>query len=414
MIVDARPAAPGVEVDVADDDTAGLTVSPSTISLVEGGPGDTFTAVLDSEPVDDVALSFTPTSDCTTTPSSHTFDNTNWDQPVTVTVTATDDDIDQRDEDRVCSVAIATTSSDPNYNGISETITGTIGDDDTAGLTVSPSTISLVEGGPGDTFTAVLDSEPVDDVALSFTPTSDCTTTPSSHTFDNTNWDQPVTVTVTATDDDVDQRDEDRVCSVAIATTSSDPNYDRLSETITGAIVDDDVTVCSGRRATLVGTAGNDVLTGTAGPDVIVALGGNDLIDGRAGNDTVCAGAGDDEIRSGVGDDANWGGAGNDTIRGGLGDDVHSGRLGDDLLVGGAGDDTIQGGADNDTVSGGSGGDVLGGQAGDDAVSGQLGHDRLRGGADDDRLDGGVGRDRCRGGTGADTATSCEVAADIP
>ena len=238
LTVDARPAAPGIEVQVADDDTAGLTVSTSTISLTEGGTGDTFTAVLDSEPVDDVALSFTADINCATAPSGHTFDSTNWDQPVTVTVTVAGDEIDQQD-DRVCSVAIATTSSDPSYDGISDTVTGPVADDDTAGLTLSPRTVSLVEGGTGDIVHAVLDSEPVDDVAVSFTPNINCTTAPSGHTFDSTNWDQPVAVTVTAAGDKIDQQD-DRVCSVAIATTSSDPSYDGISDTVTGPVADDD------------------------------------------------------------------------------------------------------------------------------------------------------------------------------
>ena len=314
----------------------------------------------------------------------------------------------------MCSVAIATTSSDSSYDGISDTVTGPVADDDTAGLTLSTTTISLVEGGAGDSFTAVLDSEPGDDVAVSFTPTVHCTTAPSGHTFDNTNWDRPVTVSVSATDDVIDQRDVDRVCSVATVTTSSDTNYNAVSATITGTIADDDVTVCGGRPATLFGTAGNDVLTGTAGPDVIVALGGNDAIRGGGGDDTICGGAGADTIRGGAGNDTVPGDLGNNTIRGGAGNDVLSGWLGDDVLVGDAGGDTIRGGAGNDTVVGGSGADLLSGFAGDDVVSGQRGDDRLRGGADDDRLDGDAGRDRCRGGTGADTATGCEIAADIP
>jgi Ca2+-binding RTX toxin-like protein len=173
--------------------------------------------------------------------------------------------------------------------------------------------------------------------------------------------------------------------------------------------------MCAGRSATLVGTPGGDVLTGTAGPDVIVAFGGNDRIRGGAGNDVVCARAGDDTILGGAGDDAIWGGGvGNDTVRGGLGNDIISGRLGDDLLNGGGGDDAINGGEGNDTVVGGFGADVLAGGAGDDVVNGNRGDDRLRGGADDDRLDGAEGRDRCRGGTGTDTATSCEITADVP
>ena len=53
---------------------------------------------------------------------------------------------------------------------------------------------------------------------------------------------------------------------------------------------------CEGRRATITGTAGNNVLRGTSGNDVIVGLGGNDQIDGGSGNDTICGGSGADTL----------------------------------------------------------------------------------------------------------------------
>src|SRR6266566_954924 len=53
---------------------------------------------------------------------------------------------------------------------------------------------------------------------------------------------------------------------------------------------------CDAQPATIVGTAGNDVLRGTSGPDVIVGLGGNDVIDGLGGDDIICGGAGDDAL----------------------------------------------------------------------------------------------------------------------
>jgi hypothetical protein len=57
--------------------------------------------------------------------------------------------------------------------------------------------------------------------------------------------------------------------------------------------------VCRGRLATLVGTAGPDVLTGTSGPDVIVGRGGDDIIYGLGGHDLICAGEGNNEIHPG-------------------------------------------------------------------------------------------------------------------
>ena len=131
-----------------------------------------------------------------------------------------------------------------------------------------------------------------------------------------------------ATDDRVDQRDQRRVCSVAIATNSGDANYIRITATVTGPIADDDVTMCGGRPATLFGTAGDDVLTGRARRDVVVAFGGNDTIRGGLNNDTICGGAGADRIRGGAGDDSISGGAGNDTLVGDAGNDTLNSRDG--------------------------------------------------------------------------------------
>jgi hypothetical protein len=71
---------------------------------------------------------------------------------------------------------------------------------------------------------------------------------------------------------------------------------------------------CFGIPATIVGTAGNDVLVGTSDSDVIVAKSGDDTIRGMDEYDTICGGRGDDIIRTGDGPDDSKGGPGNDQI----------------------------------------------------------------------------------------------------
>ena len=87
---------------------------------------------------------------------------------------------------------------------------------------------------------------------------------------------------------------------------------------------------CAGRKATIVGTNGRDVIRGTARRDVIAAFGGNDIVRALGGDDIVCAGAG------------------NDTVLGGAGRDVLRGNAGRDRLFGGAGIDRLLGGAGRD------------------------------------------------------------------
>ena len=133
---------------------------------------------------------------------------------------------------------------------------------------------------------------------------------------------------------------------------------------------------CFGVPATIVGTAGNDVINGTAGNDVIVAGAGNDLINSGTGNDRVCGDAGNDNISTGIGDDFVLGGSGADTIPGGDGNDT---------LVGNPG-----AGSNDDS------GDVIYGNAGNDFLDGWFG---------DDLLAGGAGNDYIQGAAGVDTAT---------
>lgn len=166
---------------------------------------------------------------------------------------------------------------------------------------------------------------------------------------------------------------------------------------------------CDGRVATIVGTAGDDVLRGTDGPDVIAGLQGDDQIDGLDGDDVICGGQGDDTITGGQGFDILFGAQGNDVLWAAAETeltDVRGARL-----FGGAGNDEIHGSDRWDRMQGG---------AGDDLLHGYRGRDWLRGGSDADSLDGGAGiddvgaaggndfivvgdGDSVRGGTGRDS-----------
>lgn len=94
-----------------------------------------------------------------------------------------------------------------------------------------------------------------------------------------------------------------------------------LSSTPKGGVVTSKPATCKGRKATITGTRGADVLVGTPGRDVIVGRGGNDKIRGRGGNDLVCAGRGNDRVHGGRGNDRLFGGKGKDIIAGNQGQD---------------------------------------------------------------------------------------------
>lgn len=166
--------------------------------------------------------------------------------------------------------------------------------------------------------------------------------------------------------------------------------------------------LCSGRPATIVGTAAGDHLQGTIRADVIWGGRGADEIEAGPGDDVVCAGPGNDSVLGEGGRDTLWGGGGADTMDGGSSDDSLSGGPGPDLLIGGAGADQLAGAAGNDSLFGGLGADTLSGGPGADTLEGGAEGDTLRGGADADSLEGGDGADGCDGGPGRDSAAACE------
>jgi Tol biopolymer transport system component len=151
---------------------------------------------------------------------------------------------------------------------------------------------------------------------------------------------------------------------------------------------------CAGRIATVIGSAGRDVLKGTERKDVVVALGGDDRIDSFAGADVVCAGPGKDVVDAG----SNGSGGGSDLVLGGPGDDrlalgpelgTLEGEGGDDLLLGSKGGDSLYGGPGNDVLRGGPNplfnSDFLHGGPGNDALFGGPGPNQLEGGPGHDR-----------------------------
>lgn len=116
--------------------------------------------------------------------------------------------------------------------------------------------------------------------------------------------------------------------------------------------------LCAGKRATIVGTDGPDVIRGTARADVIVGNGGDDRILAGGGNDIICGNAGADYVQGGDGADLIIGGYGNDRLIGSNGNDDIRGGIGDDYISGKAGRDTIRGDQGADRIAGNLGVDT--------------------------------------------------------
>lgn len=233
-----------------DDDGVGVVMSSLSLITGEDGTADTFTVTLSSEPTDDVTVPLTSSdpTEATVSPASLTFNNLDWDSAQVVTVTGVDDDVDDGDQPFTVLVG-AMTSSDLDYDGLDPIDpTGDNADDDTAGVTVSESTLATGEDGTDDSFTVVLDTEPIGTVSvdLSSSDVTEGDLSVSALTFTVLDWDTPQTVDVYGIDDG--QADGDQTYVVQVGPMSgADAVYAALpSQALDGTNVDDEAGVSAG------------------------------------------------------------------------------------------------------------------------------------------------------------------------
>ena len=188
----------------ADNDAAGVTVTPTALTVAEGGSA-TYNVVLDTEPSADVTISLSFASgsdaDITVDKTSLTFTTDNWGAAQEITVSAAEDD-DATDG----TATIEHTASGGGYGGVSvSSITATEADNDAAGVTVTPTALSVPEGSNAR-YAVVLDTQPSADVTISVSLASgsdtDITVDNTSLTFTTENWDAAQEITVLAAEDD--------------------------------------------------------------------------------------------------------------------------------------------------------------------------------------------------------------------
>ncbi|MDE0520741.1 MAG: fibronectin type III domain-containing protein, partial [Boseongicola sp.] len=123
-------AVASVNVAVADDDAAGVTVSKTELSLEEGGEA-TYTVVLDTQPVSDVDIVMSSSHGVTVQPASLTFTPENWDTARTVTVSAPQDD-NVADEEATVIHSIGVSPGSAYAGVVVPPVTVSVTDDDAA------------------------------------------------------------------------------------------------------------------------------------------------------------------------------------------------------------------------------------------------------------------------------------------
>ena len=107
------------------------------------------------------------------------------------------------------------------------------------GVILTPSTLTVAEGGTAD-YTVQLSSEPAADVTVDITGGGDLTVNPNSLTFTSATWDTAKTVTVTAAQDD-DGADDTPTVGHAVASGSSDEYLGATLDGLAVTVTDDEI-----------------------------------------------------------------------------------------------------------------------------------------------------------------------------
>ena len=258
---------------VADNDVRGATVTPTKLTVDEGGSAN-YTVMLTSEPTADVtvAIQIPDNMDITVDQTELTFTTHNWNTPQTVTVSATQDADAVADEP----VGLTHTVSGGDYEDVTAAnVEVTITEDDTPSVTISITALEVSEGGE-ETYTVVLTSEPTADVtvAIQVPEGADVAVDQTELTFTTHNWNTPQTVTVTAAHDDDAVADE----PVTLLHTVSGGDYeDVTAANVEVTITEDDTpSVTISITALEVSEGGEEtytvVLTSEPTADVTVAI----------------------------------------------------------------------------------------------------------------------------------------------
>lgn len=184
-------------VDVTDDDTQVLDVAPTTIAVAEGGTS-TFGVRLSYQPSGNVVVTTmvaaANSTDISAMPATLTFTPQNYGTFQNVTVTGL------QDTDTINETATVVVSS----TGLtSRNVTVNVTDDDSLGIVVSPTSMTLTEGGPSGTLMVSLAAMPTSNVTVSLqaSPAGVVSLGASSLTFTPVNYATPQPVTVTALQD---------------------------------------------------------------------------------------------------------------------------------------------------------------------------------------------------------------------
>ena len=200
-----------LSVEVEDDDTATLRLTPARLKLTEGRAPAAFAVKLSHRPDAAVTLSVLSGDKgaATVAPAKLTFASEDWNENQTVTVTPKSDD-DLKNE--TLEVTLRASGADM-YKSVSAKLKVEVTDDDKAGLRLEPKTLEMKEGGNEGKYTLRLSARPSGNVTVQIKSkdTGAVGVSPAKLTFKPADWSEKQTVTLTAKTDPDGEDEEVKV-----------------------------------------------------------------------------------------------------------------------------------------------------------------------------------------------------------
>lgn len=198
---DPLPTADGGRVDAGRADGSApnpqlvFTPDPTSLAIVEGAGPISFVITLSEDPkaTFNASLVVADPSALSVSPTSGTFDSSNFSTGITVTLTPEDDD------DTVNDTTTITVTADSG----SQTFAVTVVDDDAANIVVVPTAVSMAEGTTSE-LRVRLSASPDQSVTVNVRSTDEARLTGSASalTFSSAEWNVDQVVTLTALEDE--------------------------------------------------------------------------------------------------------------------------------------------------------------------------------------------------------------------
>ena len=232
---------------VTDDDTAGLVLSATTVTVAEAGSA-TYAVRLASQPSEAVTVTMSGMGSGVSVDTdagmpggqtSLSFSTSNWqmEQPVTVSAAADDNAVSEE-------VTLTHSATGGGYNSVTAELVATVTEDDTAGLVFSPTTVVTVAEGNSGTYTVRLASQPSAAVTVTVSEMGSGVSVDTdagmpgeqtSLSFSTSNWQAEQTVTVSAAADDNAVSEE-----VTLTHSATGGDYNSVTAELVATVTEDE------------------------------------------------------------------------------------------------------------------------------------------------------------------------------